>query len=872
MIDGGPEQKARLRGLIDIAKATLSNVHLVQFLEHEASERRTTDQLQSIWGQHKKRDALKAVHASGRFLHYRELKPKLTDEAIENRIALTAAEMDRETPTSCRNILDDPSKCLVAVLNRLGETFLCEGRDGSLRVHTRLLAEWQDLILVVPPMLITAAWMAARRPTSYEDRQSLSAVKSFQKRVQGWLCDSTLPVDDDPFLDQLCQSEGLDETHMHLNGTTEADKIWIDALRRPDAVVGALSHKVVSREGGLHVAIGNGVERLLQQEDQNLSPRRLRLRVGQAIALKAFLLEKVLQDRPKDAQVANISYKTAVKNRIAESQVSRTTAEALHLIDIIGMLDQPETREMYGVAFYWYALLRAQFCRLLVQQVSQMGFDQFQHITLNELRETTEKDFADRFRQIERGMQAPVDFLEGRFAPKTTPDATAKRLMQMLSGYLEFLDEKPDGTPRKHRHGQFSDRQKTPISLTELIRLIRAFENGSDRFPRSERRLRLGLVAHFIKRTDGGELEKFYQRTQPTPICRDARVRREVDQAARALVVLMKRTSGLPELIRGVDAASNERHAGPEVFAQVFRRMRRAGVKRFTYHVGEDFVHLASGLRAISEAVHFLDLSAGCRIGHGTAAGLPPDKWWKAQDDAVVQPLEERLDDLVFAWGLLREKYLLPEKIVLIEMEVRRLAMHIWKNSALTPDVLHRAWKLRHLDPIVRTYGRYDVDPDRNAEIKMFRSSAGKDPDAHSQFLRRHGINVKADVLVRARQPIFVEKASDVLSADVLLSVQSAVLELLQHRGIGIETLPSSNVRISIHETYEDHHISRWLGYGSNFFPTSIVVGSDDPGIFATSLRMEYAHIKRALQAHGTGIHADASLQEMCKASKRYRF
>ncbi|PFG62719.1 adenosine/AMP deaminase-like protein [Thioclava sp. ES.031] len=872
MIDDGPEQKARLRGLIDIAKATLSNVHLARFLEHEASGGCTADQLQSLWGQHKTRDMLKAAHASGRFLHYRKLNPKLTDEAIENRIALTAEQLDIEVRTSRIKVLDDPSKCLIPVLTLLGETFLCEGRDGSLRVHTRLLAEWQDLILVVPPMLITAAWMAARRPTSYEDRQSLSALKSFQKRVQRWLCDSTLPVDDDPFLDQLCQSEGLGEMHMHLNGTTEAEKIWIDALRRPETVVGALSHKVVSRESGLHVAIGNGVERLLQQEDQNLSPRRLRVRVDQAIALKAFLLEKVGQDCPRDARSADISYKNVVDNRIAESQVSRTTAEALHLIDIIGTLNQPEAREMYGVAFYWYALLRAQFCRLLVQQVSQVGFDQFQHITLNELRETTEKDFADRFRQIERGVQAPVDFLEGRFAPKATPDGTARRLMQMLRGYLEFLDEKPDGTPRKHRHGQLSDPKKTPISLPELIRLVRVFENGSDIFPSSERRLRLGLVAHFIKRTDGSELEKFYQRTQPTPVCRDAKVRREADQAARALVVLMKSTSGLSELIRGVDAASNERHAGPEVFAQVFRRMRRAGVQRFTYHVGEDFVHLASGLRAISEAVHFLDLSAGCRIGHGTAAGLLPDKWWKAQGDAVVQTIEDRLDDLVFVWGLLRQKSLLPQKIVLIEMEIRRLAMQIWKTPALTPDVLHRAWKLRHLDPIVRTYGRYDVDPDRNAEIKLFRDSAVKDPDAHSQFLRRHGIDVEADVLARARQPIFVEQASDVLSADVLLVVQSAVLELLQFRSIGIETLPSSNVRISIHETYDDHHIGRWLGYGSDFCATSVVVGSDDPGIFATSLRMEYAHIKRALQAHGAGIHADANLQEMCKASKRYRF
>ncbi len=753
MIDGGPEQKARLRGLIDVAKATLSNVHLARFLEHEASGRQAEGQLQSVWGQHSKRDALKAAHASGRFLHYRKLKPKLTDEAIENRIALTAAELDQDTHASRRNILDDPSKCLVPVLTRLGETFLCEGRDGSLRVHTRLLAEWQDLILVVPPMLITAAWMAARRPKSCEDRQSLSAVKSFQKKVQGWLCDSTLPVDDDPLLDHLCRLEGLDETHMHLNGTTEAEKVWIDALLRPEAVVGALSHKVVSRESGLHVAIGNGVERLLQQEDQNLSPRRLRSRVAQAIALKVFLKEKVGQDRPKAARAAGHSYTRSAENRIAGSQVSRTTAEALHLIDIIGMLDQPEPREMYGLAFYWYALLRAQFCRLLVQQVSQKGFDQFQHITLNELRETTEKDFADRFRQIERGVQSPVDFLEGRFAPKMTPDATAKRLMQMLRGYLEFLDEKPDGTPRKHRHGHLSDPQKTPISLTELIRLVRVFENGSDNLPLSERRLRLGLVAHFIKRTDGDELEKFYQRTQPAPVCRDAKVRREVDQAARALVVLMNSTSGLSDLIRGVDAASNERHAGPEVFAPVFRRMRRAGVKRFTYHVGEDFVHLASGLRAISEAIHFLDLSAGCRIGHGTAAGLPHDKWWKAQGGAVVQTLEERLDDLVFVWGLLRQKSLLPEKIVMLDMEIRRLAMRIWKNPALTPDVLHRAWKLRHLDPIVRTYGRYDVDPDRDEEIKLFRNSAAKDPDAHSQFLRRHGFGVEADVLTRARQP-----------------------------------------------------------------------------------------------------------------------
>lgn len=872
MTEGGPEQDAQLRGLMHIAKAMLTNLHLARFLEREALGPRTSVQLKSLWGQREKRNALKAAHASGRFVNYRKLNPKLTDEAIENRIAWTVAELDREPHASFQHILDDPSRCLVPVLTSLGEKFLCEGRDGSLRVRSQLLAEWQDLVLVVPPMLITSAWMAMRRPTSYDGRQSLSAIKNYQKRVSGWLCDSTLPADDDPFLDQLCSLEGLDETHMHLNGTTEADKIWIDALRHPDAVVGVLSHKVISREGGLHVAIGNGVDRLLQQEDQDLSPNLLSARVAQAIALKSFLLEEVNQDSPEGDQTVIMRYGRAVRNRIAETEISRTVAEALQLIDIIAMLKRPEAREIDGLAFYWYALLRAQFCRLLVQQVTQIGFDQFQHITLNELRENTEERFAERFRQIERGVQAPVDFLEGRFAPKNTPDGTAKRLMQVLRGYLAFLDERVDSSPRKHLQKILSDPETTKMSLAETIRLIRTFENGSALVPASERRLRLGLVAHFIKRTEKAEVERYYQQTQPAPICRDVRVRRESDQAARALIVLMQSTAGLAELIRGVDAASNERHAGPEVFAQVFRRMRRAGVQRFTYHVGEDFAHIASGLRAISEAVHFLDLSAGCRIGHGTAAGLSPDSWWMAQGGCIIQPLEDRLDDLVFVWGLLRQNVSMPNDIVLIEMEIRRLAMQIWKDPALTPDVLHRAWKLRHLDPIVRIYGRHDVDPDRNEEIRMFLGSADRDADAHSLFLRRHGVGVEAKVLIRARQPVFVEQASDVLSSRVLEFVQNAVLEVLQWRGIAIETLPSSNVRISIHESYEDHHVSGWLGYGRNFCPTSVVVGSDDPGIFATSLRMEYAHVKRGLQANGAGSQADAKLQDLCKSAKRFRF
>lgn len=877
MINHAADEKFEVRELATLAKATFANLDLLHYFEADAARQDVDTCLEARWRIQETRQAISQSYVAGRFLRFRKLYPNLTDEALENRLAWTVTSFDRQEVSGERQSVDDPARCLVPLLMRLAETFLCEARDGSLRVRSRFLADWHDLILVVPPMLVSAAWMFARREAPDETRQKLSVRKAFQDRVQRWLCDSTLPVDDDPFLDQLCKTEGLDETHMHLNGTTEAEKVWMDALKHPDDVMRSLGRKA-TRENGLHAAIGDGVDRLLRQEDVVLTPRRLKQRLEQAIHLKSFLLEGIYADgirqeaiSPRTGKSLESRYGEAVRSRPAEKGLSPTTAEAVQLVDIIGALVDGNGDEIYGLAFHWYALLRAQFCRLLVQQIDQIGFDQFQYITLNELREATEQEYTERFRQIERGAQRPVVLLEGRFAPKATPKKNAFLLMQILRGYLRFLDETSEGKSRGNLEKVFSDPLTARVSLAQAVSLAKELETGSDELPLSERRLRLVLVAHFIKRTDPAEKDRFV-RDEFSEVCRDSKARREADQAGRALVALLQKTEGLSDLVRGVDAASNERHAGPEVFAQVFRRMRRAKIWRFTYHVGEDFVHLASGLRAINEAVLYLDLTAGCRIGHGTAAGLIPDKWWDSVGNSVIQPCEDRLDDLVFAWGILLKKCILSDKVPLIEAEIRRLAMHIWRDAQITPDVLLRSWTIRHIDPIVRSYGSNDVDIDRNAEIRMFRESQIREPAAHGQFLRRHGVGVHSEARVRARAPVLVNQQGDVLDGDILEALQVATLELIQERRIAIETLPSSNVRISIHQSYEEHHAAGWLGYGRKFCPVSVVIGTDDPGIFATSLRTEYAHIRSALEANGAGAEAQMLLQEICRTSKRFRF
>lgn len=805
--------------------------------------------------------------SQGRFMQVNRLHPQMTDDVLEKRLAKTVRDL---------SLGDRPHTQLPVLLSQLADTFLCEGNDGSIRVRTRLFESWQSLILVVPPLLITSAWIAKRLNGSAHGSLDYREQRDVLERLQRWLCDSTLPVDDDPFLDHLCRTQGLDETHLHLNGTTEAEKVWCDALARPESVVGGLSHKILEREYGLHVEIGNGVDRLLLQEDPELKPALLMRRVEDAIALKALLLRRATEGpETRRTQVMNESAVTALRNAREKCLPSSTrrlgivVTEAWQLVTLLTGFNRHIFPESLGCAFWHYALVRAQFCRLLVQQEQHKGFDQFQYITHNELREATEKDYAERFRQLERGHQQTMDFLEGRFAPKNHPDKTAALIGSILRGYLQFLSEDKDS--------QSFSPPPSYYSLAELLERVQQIESGRTGASQSPRRLRLGLVPHFIKQTKSSERDAFFSGNGVRPLCRDVRLRRETDQNARALVALLQRTRGLDSLIRGIDAASNERHAGPEVFAPVFRRMRAAGIRRFTYHVGEDYAHLASGLRAIGETVLYLGLDAGCRIGHGTAAGVSPKKWWDSVQGYVVLPMEERLDDLVFAWDTLLHARVHTDSLPLIEAEIRSLAMRIWQNPTITPDVLAAAWKLRALDPLAREDQSNDVDPNRREEAKCYTEAAKRHPLAHTQFLRRHGVGAEAEQLQRCREDIMVSRESDVLSPKILRALQQAVLKRLAECTIAIETLPTSNVRISIHEGYDDHHARNWLGLGKHPMQSSVavVVGSDNPGIFATGVRQEYAHLLRMLQVRTKGLdptHAQALIERLCTDAKRYRF
>lgn len=103
--------------------------------------------------------------------------------------------------------------------------------------------------------------------------------------------------------------------------------------------------------------------------------------------------------------------------------------------------------------------------------------------------------------------------------------------------------------------------------------------------------------------------------------------------------------------IVGIDVAGKDYNAPPSKFVDAFaeiRKMKKKSPWRFTYHAGEDFFHILTGMRMIYEAVTLLKLQPTDRIGHASAAGVNPRNWARCIHGVVPMKQGEYLEDLKF--------------------------------------------------------------------------------------------------------------------------------------------------------------------------------------------------------------------------------
>lgn len=395
-----------------------------------------------------------------------------------------------------------------------------------------------------------------------------------------------------------------------------------------------------------------------------------------------------------------------------------------------------------------------------------------------------------------------------------------------------------------------------------------------------------GFVIHFLKaERDKADERAGRANAGRNRIVRYGRIRRKTRAEAFRLFRLLSTPHPVVPFIVGIDAANLELPTPPEVFAPAFRFLReypidvrgvdapldRFGTRReilsllenrrlgMTYHVGEEFRHLLSGLRAITEAIEFLNPRAGDRLGHAIALAIEPEVWAEQIGYQAVLPKQEWLDTLVWVHHFLGPGADLLGELG-IEDEVQQLSRAVYGSSGASDwplPTLHDAWRLRQLDPYSLDMGRLIRREYRIREQSRHGAQRQRWADVQARVLRQVNESVGSNQAYRLlnlywyhstvrREGDRIETVDMLPKKEAWIAVcrtaQEKVKKLIQARELIVEVNPSSNRLIGPFPELSKHHIFRMTLNDAHRLAREVrvTVNTDDPGVFNTSLAHEY--------------------------------
>ncbi len=421
-------------------------------------------------------------------------------------------------------------------------------------------------------------------------------------------------------------------------------------------------------------------------------------------------------------------------------------------------------------------------------------------------------------------------------------------------------------------------------TVNEIRERIIELDNLID--PSKQYRHRFFYTLHFIKTADSGN-----QPESEEVLCRHEQKREKLKVQTNAIVGLRERYPEVARRILGIDAAANKIGCRPQVFGRYFRYLKRQTAVyyeadgqhsvpqlRATYHVGEDFLDVADGLRAIEEAVLFLNLDCGDRLGHALALGIDVKEWYRFKGGHIVLSMQDYLDNIVWIYHKLCEYNIQGFenlKDTLHNEFVEYFGMIYGYNISRkeTDLILQRSGKNAvQLDFNLSNY--YNSMKLRGDEPKYY-CLGYFDEEAYLEENEKYAINRKVDARLREMPDIVLlyyhyhfnsaarkmgqKTIQKNVNQDYIRAVQK-IQEFMQRdiagRGISIETNPSSNYLIGTFRKYAKHPITRFFNRGltadlealQKCPQISVSINTDDQGVFSTSLENEYALLACALE------------------------
>lgn len=414
---------------------------------------------------------------------------------------------------------------------------------------------------------------------------------------------------------------------------------------------------------------------------------------------------------------------------------------------------------------------------------------------------------------------------------------------------------------------------------------------------------KLFFVYHFVKESEKPE------EIGSDVLCRHAGLRAKVKEQAQAIAKMRERDFELAGNVFGIDACNAEILCRPEVFAQAFRFLQNhippadgipvSGNKKIpvlgsTYHVGEDFLDVADGLRAIDEVCLFLGIKCGDRIGHAIALGIEPDKWYESKMKRIYITKQAYLDNLVWMYIKIREMGIsgYDDLLLNIEKDYEQYFREIYYNniseqyilsvkekmrymaygknlsrsnmgtgflSSFDINTYYDSWKLRGDNPECYINGYYENSGFLGCGWDRFRLNDGiiRDADIRDHFeagFLYHSYHYNAKVKVTGNEIVEIRVSDKMIQA--VTDVQKYMQKFIARLGIGIETNPTSNYLISTFKRYDKHPLLKFYNIGLSINERELAdcpqilssINTDDQGIFATCLENEYALMLLALE------------------------
>ena len=328
----------------------------------------------------------------------------------------------------------------------------------------------------------------------------------------------------------------------------------------------------------------------------------------------------------------------------------------------------------------------------------------------------------------------------------------------------------------------------------------------------------------------------------------------EVYEQHKNLNQFLQSYKEMAKKVVGIDVCSKESDYKPQIFSNIMLRKKNGNYNTWKrmYHVGEEFLDILSGLRAIDECIVFYKLRAGDRLGHAIPIFENIREWYSNHKNQVAISKEEYLDNLVWLYCNLFKHDIEHEsdieKKILTDFQFYfcDLYKNIFENTlnmfnenlgkrfdCYSVSIFHcfQAWKLRREKP---------------EKIKNILKKTTCNNDRIIPYFITYCYFYSPEVRDRGSEMINIHVSDQMLY--LIQTIQNIIQHKIEKRKICVEICPSSNVLLDNVSKEYYHPLIDYMKK-QNKPEICFSINTDNQGIFSTSLTNEYSLFVSAFES-----------------------